>query len=120
MKAFELKIITPDGLFYSGEAEYLSVQASDGRMGFMRGALPRIESLCAGRVEYKTSVISRAVTCGNGLIRVKKDGVTLITEYARETEEGAARSEPKEDAREVKAAEIKIRSHIRDINRSAD
>ena len=54
MSTFELRIVTPDGLFYSGEVEYLSVQTTDGRVGFMRGALPRVGKI--GRASCRERV----------------------------------------------------------------
>lgn len=115
MSTFELRIVTPDGLFYAGDVEYLSVQAPDGREGFMRGALPRVGILCAGRVEFKTSVIQKSVNCGDGIVRVSGDGVTLITAFAESEDmprnadgDGAELS-----ARDYQTAKVKIASSIK-------
>ncbi len=115
MSTFELRIVTPEGLFYSGEVEYLSVQTTDGRVGFMRGALPRVGILCAGRVDFKTSVIDKSAECGDGIIRVSADGVTLITQFAES--EDAPRVQNTDDgelaAREYQAAKVKIAASIK-------
>lgn len=118
MSTFGLRIVTPDGLFYTGEVEYLSVQTADGREGFMRGALPRVGILCAGRVEFKTSVIEKSVNCGDGIIRVSGDGVTVITEFAESDDapRGASDGSAELSSREYQAAKVKIASSIKGMH----
>lgn len=83
MNTFRLRIVTPASDFYTGDIEYMSADTVDGRIGFMRGALPRVCILSAGVIEIKTSVISQRVLCGDGLISVGRDGITVLSERCR-------------------------------------
>lgn len=88
-----LNIITPEKVFYEGAVEYLSLEAPDGRVGFMRGALPRVSVLKAGRLSIKAESVDESFMCGDGIVRVTKDGVTVLTSYCgqkRETDGSAA------------------------------
>lgn len=80
MSTFHLSIVTPDKEFYSGEIEYLSVDTPDGKEGFMRGAMPRIAVLSPGHIVIKTSVIETDMICGDGMICVDGDNITVISE----------------------------------------
>lgn len=81
MNTFHLKIVTPASDFYTGDVEYMSADTVDGRIGFMRGALPRVCILSSGVIEIKTSVISQRVLCGEGLILVNADGITVLSKH---------------------------------------
>lgn len=80
MSTFRLSIVTPEKEFYSGEIEYLCVDTPDGKAGFMRGAMPRIVALSSGHIVIKTSVIETDIICGDGLICVGDDEITVISE----------------------------------------
>lgn len=79
MKTFLVRIATPDCDFYSGAAEYLSVDTPDGRVGFLRGALPRIAVLSRGRIELTDGEGKKIFYCGDGMLRVGADSVTVLT-----------------------------------------
>lgn len=83
MNTFNLRIVTPDGDFYSGEVEYISVDTPDGKVGYLHGAMPRVAVLSAGRMDIKTSVLDIGVACGDGLIYIDSDGITVITGTCR-------------------------------------
>ncbi len=80
---FKLRIVTPESDFYSGEIEYLCIDTPDGKQGIMRGALPRVIVLSKGRIEIKTSVVDTVILCGDGLVYVSDDGVTILSENCR-------------------------------------
>lgn len=74
-----MRIVTPENDVFAGEAEYLSVNTPSGREGFMRGALPKAAVLSEGRVEISDGDERKIFMCGNGIICVDKEGITLIT-----------------------------------------
>lgn len=93
MNTFHLKIVTPASDFYTGDIEYMSADTVDGRIGFMRGALPRVCILSSGIIEIKTSVISQRVLCGEGLIVVDPNGITVLSEHCGYEGDGESRDD---------------------------
>ncbi|MBD5131648.1 MAG: F0F1 ATP synthase subunit epsilon [Clostridiales bacterium] len=81
MSTFDLKIVTPKSDFYNGEIEYLSFNTTDGSVGFMRGALPRITVVKEGKLVIKSQTVNETFYCGDGIVRVKNDGITVIVSY---------------------------------------
>ena len=117
MSTFPLRIITPAGEFYSGEVEYLGATTTDGRIGFMRGALPRVCVLVGGRIDIKTSVIEMSAVSGNGVINIASDGITVVTESCRFSNDG---SDDVSEAVERKDDEhASMRDYKREIGRAS-
>lgn len=83
MNGFKLHIVTPESDFYSGIVEYLSADTTDGKIGFLHGASPRVTILSSGVMEIKTSVDVMRVENGEGFICVDGDGITVISESCR-------------------------------------
>lgn len=111
MSAFFLRIATPEKDAYSGEVEYLSVSTPCGRAGFMAGALPSVGVLKSGRVDIKSGDGAQTFMCGDGIFRVAKDGVTVIT--SRCVFDGEDEIEqPADGGRSVDYAKAKIASSI--------
>lgn len=109
MSAFRFRIITPEREFYSGEIESFTAYAPDGKIGFLHGAMPRIISLSAGKIEFKTSVLCMSAVCGDGLIKIDGDGITVVTESCRFESDEA----PTEDvARSDGSAFDKVKARI--------
>lgn len=79
MSTFDLHIATPEDDFYSGEVEYMSFDAPDGRVGIMRGALARIIALKAGRIDIKAPSLEESFYCGDGIVRIDNSGVIVLT-----------------------------------------
>ena len=49
MRSFPLKIVTPDGLLYDGQAEELIVRTTSGDMGILAGHISCVAPLGMGR-----------------------------------------------------------------------
>lgn len=111
MSAFGLTIVTPSGQAFSGDVEYLSVPLSDGRAGFMRGALPRVCVLSAGEIKATLSQSEKRFMCGDGILRVSVDGITVITSACKDTSSVQIAND-KTDDDQIKYAKVKIASSI--------
>lgn len=125
MKSFRLHIVTPDSDFYTGDIEYLCVDTPDGKQGFLQGAMPRIAVLSAGSLLIKTSVLEQKAICGDGILCVSPDGITVLTENCRfegdKEEPKSAADEYKAAAdREYKAAKVKLAATVRRMRENAD
>ena len=78
MTAFALKIVTPDGLEYDGQAEELIVRASTGDMGILAGHINCVASLGMGRATVVIDGKKRYAACIGGMVSVVNGDVTLV------------------------------------------
>ena len=78
MTAFALKIVTPDGLQYDGQAEELIVRASTGDMGILAGHINCVASLGMGRATVVIDGKKRYAACIGGMVSVVNGEVTLV------------------------------------------
>ena len=78
MTAFALKIVTPDGLIYDGQAEELIVRTSTGDMGILAGHINCVASLGMGRATVMIDGKKRYGACIGGMVSVVNGAVTLV------------------------------------------
>ncbi len=98
MTAFQLKIVTPDGLIYDGQAEELIVRTTTGDMGFLAGHINTVAPLGMGRATVIIDGQRRYGACIGGMVSVVNGVVTLVPttfEWAEDID--AARVEKSHD-----------------------
>ena len=78
MTAFALKIVTPDGLIFDGQAEELIVRTSTGDMGILAGHINCVASLGMGRATVMIDGKKRYGACIGGMVSVVNGAVTLV------------------------------------------
>lgn len=78
MTAFPLKIVTPDGLLYDGQAEELIVRTTSGDVGILAGHINCVASLGMGRATVVIDGQKRYGACIGGLLTVINGQVTLV------------------------------------------
>ena len=78
MTAFKLKIVTPDGLLFDGEAEELIVRTTTGDMGILAGHINCVASLGMGRATVMIDGKKRYGACIGGMVSVVNGTVTLV------------------------------------------
>lgn len=78
MTAFALKIVTPDGLAYDGQAEELIVRTTSGDMGILAGHINCVASLGMGRATVVMDGKRRYAACIGGMLSVVDGKVTLV------------------------------------------
>ena len=78
MKSFPLKIVTPDGLQYEGEAQELIVRTTTGDLGIMAGHVDLVAPLGMGRATVVTEEGKRYAACIGGILTVLKGEVRLV------------------------------------------
>ena len=78
MTAFQLKIVTPDGLIYDGQAEELIVRTVTGDMGILAGHINCVASLGMGRATVLMDGKKRYGACIGGMVSVVNGAVTLV------------------------------------------
>jgi len=78
MKSFHLKIVTPDGVCYDGQAESITVRTITGYMGVLAGHIDITTALGTGEARVIVDGTTRAADCQNGLLSVQNGEVTLL------------------------------------------
>ena len=78
MRAFPLKIVTPDGIRFDGEAEELIVRATTGDMGFLAGHTNCVAPLGMGRATVIVDGERRYAACIGGMVSVMNGEVSLV------------------------------------------
>ena len=78
MRAFSLRIVTPDGLKYDGLAQSLTVRTTTGDLGVLAGHIPCVAPLGMGRAAVVTEEGTRYAACIGGMVSVTAQGVTLV------------------------------------------
>ena len=123
MSEFDLKIVSPDGVFYDGKARQITLRSIDGDVSILAGHIPYLTAVGIGecRVYPGDEGEPKIAACCGGLLNVTKDGVFLApttfewaedidikrAEAAKEKALGRIES-PKNDAAK-KLAQIKLR-----------
>lgn len=78
MTAFPLKIVTPDGLEFDGQAEELIVRTTSGDLGVLAGHTDCVAPLGMGRATVVLDGRKRYAACIGGILSVVKGAVTLV------------------------------------------
>jgi len=78
MTPFTLKIVTPDGLQFEGQAEELTVRSTTGDIGILAGHLNCVAPLGMGRATVVIDGQKRYAACIGGMLSVVNGTVTLV------------------------------------------
>ena len=94
MTPFSLKIVTPDGLEYDGQAEEVIVRSTSGDIGILAGHVNCVAPLGMGRATIIIDGQKRYAACIGGMLSVVDGKVTLVpTPFEWADEIDAARVE---------------------------
>lgn len=78
MNAFALKIVTPDGLKYDGQAEELIVRSTSGDIGILAGHVNCVVPLGMGRATIVVDGKKRYAACIGGMLSMLDGKATLV------------------------------------------
>ena len=93
MTPFQLKIVTPDGLFFDGQAEELIVRTTSGDLGILAGHINCVAPLGMVRATVMVDGKRRYAACIGGMVSVVGGVVTLVPttfEWAETIDEARA------------------------------
>ena len=82
-KTFWLRILSPEGVFYEGEANFLEFTSSEGEQGIYGGHAPAAMFLkpCTLRIHTEKDV--QKADAGSGVVRILGERVDLLTERVK-------------------------------------
>ena len=78
MTPFHLKIVTPDGLIFDGEAEELIVRTTGGDVAILARHINYVAPLGMGRAIVVAEGKRRSAACIGGMLSVVNGDVTLV------------------------------------------
>lgn len=78
MTPFRLKIVTPDGLIYDGQAEELLVRTTGGDVAILARHMNYVAPLGMGRTVVVSGGTRRTAACIGGMLSVCDGEVTLV------------------------------------------
>lgn len=128
MTAFELKIITPDKVFYDGPAERVILRTAEGDIGILAHHEPYVSSLPPGPVRITINGEEKLAALSTGVVRVSADKTTILAvamewadeidvEWAKRSQQNALeRKQKSQSDSDIRRAELKLQ---RALNRIA-
>ncbi len=109
---FQLEIITPDRVFYKGEAWMVEFTAEDGEIGVLKNHIPLTTVVAPGVLTIKEAEGEKCAALHAGFAEILPEKVTILAEVAEWPQEiDTTRAEA---AR--KRAEERIRNHAAEID----
>ena len=78
MTAFPLRIVTPDGLEFEGQAEELIVRTTSGDIGILAGHINCVAPLGMGKATVVIDGKKRYAACIGGMLSVMNGAVILV------------------------------------------
>ena len=122
MTPFKLKIVTPDGMIYDGEAEKLIVRTTGGDVCILARHLDYVAPLGMGMATIESNGKRRSAACIGGMLSVNDGNVTLVPttfewadkidlQRAEASYERATKALKKENATDTEIALAQARLH---------
>ena len=78
MSSFPLKVVTPDGLLFDGEAEKVVVRTVTGDLAVLAQHINCVVPLGMGRAVVESEGVRRYAACIGGMLSVVDGSVTLV------------------------------------------
>ena len=80
-RAFSLKIITPDRVFYVGEAIMVELRTTEGEIGVLKNHIPLTSVIAPGilRIRESDTEVKTAALI-SGFVEILQDSVTILAE----------------------------------------
>ncbi|MDE6968559.1 MAG: ATP synthase F1 subunit epsilon [Eubacterium sp.] len=123
-KLFKVEIITPERVFYAGDASMIEFTTTEGDIGVYKNHIPLTAVLAPGIVTITENAGTKKAAVHSGFAEILGDKVTLLAEIAEwpeeidknRAEEAKMRAERrlkvKEAGLDVKRAEIALRKAL--------
>ena len=107
-KYFQLQIITPDRIFYEGEASMVEFNSVDGELGVYKHHIPLTTVLAPGIVTITESGGQKEAAIHAGFVQILGEKVTFLAEVAEWPDEI--------DVARAEAAKERLHNHAADID----
>lgn len=127
MNKFNLQIVTPDGLFFDGQAEKIVVTTVEGDVGILANHANYLAPIGIGKAKVTVDGNTREAACTGGMLTVTDDVTRIVAstfEWAdeidverakRAAEKAQARLDKKADDADIKLAQLKLKRALNRI-----
>ena len=106
MADFYLELLSPEGAYFTGQAQGLTLPAMDGSMGVLARHEPMVTALDPGELRFRPAGEDwRTVVVSDGCVEVRPDRVTVISASIERPEDI--------DANRAKAAKQRAEERLR-------
>ena len=79
----DVRVVSPDRIVFEGEASAVTAPAWDGYVGILRGHAPMLTLIGSGEMTIdRAGGGTDSFYVAAGVLKVERDRVTLLTEYA--------------------------------------
>ena len=83
MASLKVRVVSPEQIVFDGEASAMVVPAWDGRVGILPGHAPMLALIGVGELSVdRPGGGSDTYHVAGGVLKVERNTVTLLTEYA--------------------------------------
>jgi F-type H+-transporting ATPase subunit epsilon len=108
MTPYNIKVLTPEKIFYEGSTEQIIAKTASGNVGILAGHAPYVSNIVPSELRIKINGEFRSAAISGGVIKVSGDGTVTVLSPAVEwsDEIDVARAE-----RAKAAAEKKLKEH---------
>ncbi len=87
-RAFALKVITPDRVFYEGEAIMVELRTTEGEIGVLKNHIPLTCVVAPGVLRIReTDSTTKVAALLSGFVEILQDRVTILAEVVEWPEE---------------------------------
>ncbi len=103
-KTFQVDIVTPEAVIWSGQADMVSARTTEGDIGVLADHEPTMAALATGAVTIHHEGGVTAAGIHGGFLQIYQNQVTLLTDRAELTEGGLEQA--RETARALREQDI--------------
>lgn len=86
-RAFKLKVISPDRVFYEGEAVMLELNTTEGEIGIYKNHVPMTYIVAPGMMTITEPETKKVAALHSGFIQILQEEITILAEIAEWPEE---------------------------------
>ena len=79
-KYFKVKVITPDRVFFEGEADLLELKTSEGDIGILAGHIPLTAIIAPGVMKITKDGETKEAALLEGFVEILQERVTVLAE----------------------------------------
>ncbi len=115
-KTFKFEVVTPTGVFYSDEVNYISFEAIDGEMGILSNHAPLLAANKPCTLTIEKDKNKRYAFISEGFIEVTKDKVSAVVDFAGWSNE----INTEKVLRDKAEAEEELESQTQDLGRQTE
>lgn len=86
-RLFQLKVISPDRIFYDGEADMIEVRSTEGEMGILKNHIPLTAIIEPGPLKIMKDGEEKVAALLSGFVEILGDKVVILAEACEWPEE---------------------------------